>query len=267
MSTADPVAALLSEADQLLAEAARRDLALRLAGSAGILRHCDACRAASAALARERPADLDFFAYRKQHTALGRMFTDLGYQADPAVAFSQEYGIDRLIYLGCRAATKIDVFLDALRMSHTIEFGGRLGTDGPSAAAADLLLAKLQIHQVTEKDLKDIATLLAAHPVGEEPGAIEAGHVLARLSRDWGLSHTATGNLSLAARLLPEWPAAGPVARQAAGRIDDLQRRIEAAPKSVRWRARASVGTRVRWYEEVGDADQQGQGDAGIAEG
>lgn len=266
MSAADPVAALLSEADQLLAEAARRQLPLRLAGSAGILRHCDACRAAAAALARERPADLDFFAYRKQHAALGRMFADLGYQADPAVAFSQEYGIDRLIYLGCQAATKIDVFLDALRMSHTIEFGGRLGTDGPSAAPADLLLAKLQIHQITEKDVKDIAALLSAHPVGGEPDAIEAGYLLGRLSRDWGLCHTAIGNLALAARLLPQWAFAGPVAERAASRIGDLQRRVEAAPKSVRWRARASVGTRLRWYEEVGDADQQGQGSAGIAE-
>ena len=33
--------------------------------------------------------------------------------------------------------------------------------------------------------------------------------------------------------------------------IDRLTAALEAAPKSVRWRVRARVGTRVRWYDEV----------------
>ena len=303
---------LLREADALLAEAGRRGLVLKLAGSAGVLRHCPRCRSGVVALGREPPGDLDFYAYRKQQRELGRMFAGLGYEADPAVSFSQEYGIDRQIYLGREAAAKVDVFLDALRMSHTIEFKGRLGGAGPTAEAADLLLAKLQIHEITEKDVKDMAALLAAHPLGgtagggrsradesggggsagggsggggsggpDGGGQLDDGRVLGLMGRDWGLCYTALANLAVAGELLARWslpgegatpatagmtPAACGVAAVAAVRVDELRRRIEEAPKTLRWKARASVGARVRWYEEVGDAEQQGQGDAGLRE-
>jgi hypothetical protein len=273
----DPPAAvlqLISEADRILAESAVRGLALRLAGSVGVLQHCQRCCAGVAALGRELPRDLDFFAYRKQQRELGRMFADLGYAADPSVAFSQEYGIDRLIYVGHAAATKIDVFLDVLRMSHTIEFKGRLGGVGPAAPAAELLLSKLQIHEITEKDVKDIGALLAAHPFDGAGGAraeggggqLDVEHVLGLTGRDWGLFHTATTNLGLAGELLAGWHFAGDVAASGAARAAELRERIEQAPKSLRWKARARVGTRARWYEDVGDAEQQGQGDAGLRE-
>jgi hypothetical protein len=264
LSEGPPAAAapLLQEADGILAESAGRGLALRLAGSAGILRHCPGCCAGVAALGRDLPRDLDFFAYRKQERELGRMFADLGYAADPSVAFSQEYGIDRLIYTGHAAATKIDVFLDVLRMSHTIDFKGQLGGAGPAASAADLLLSKLQIHEITEKDVKDIGALLAAHPLDQ----LDAGRVLGLTGHDWGLCHTATTNLTLAGELLAGWSSAGDVAARGAARAGELRERIEQGPKSLRWKARARVGTRVRWYEDVGDAEQQGQGDAGLRE-
>jgi hypothetical protein len=254
---------ILREADQLLAESARRGLVLKLAGSAGVLQHCTGCRSGAAALGREPPQDLDFFSYGKQQRALGRMFADLGYRADPSVAFSQEYGIDRQIYLGRDAAAKIDVFLDALRMSHTIEFKGRLNDPGPTAQVADLVLAKLQIHEITEKDVKDIASMLAAHPVTETLGV---ERVLTLMGRDWGLCHTALANLGTAERLLAGWVHARDVATAAAVQVAELRQRIELAPKSLRWKARASIGERVRWYDEVGDAEQQGQGDAGLRE-
>jgi hypothetical protein len=256
---------LLQEADQLLRESARRGLVLRLAGSAGVLRHCDSCRGAVGALAREPPLDLDFFAYSKQQRELGRMFTDLGYRADPSVAYSQEYGIARLIYLGHASAAKVDVFLDALKMSHTIDFKARLGGTAPTAQAADLLLAKLQIHEITEKDIKDIAALLASHPLGDgSDGSIDSRYVIGLMAHDWGLCHTAQGNLVIAEGLLAGWHSAGSIAAAAASRARELRQRIELAPKSLRWKARAKVGTRVRWYEDVGDAEQQGQGDAGL---
>jgi hypothetical protein len=267
-------APIVQEADHLLAESAGRGLVLKLVGSVGVLCHCLACHSGAAALGREPPRDLDFFAYRKQQRELTRMFADLGYQADPSVAFSQEYGIDRQIYLGREAAAKVDVFLDALQMSHTIEFKGRLNGPGPTAQAADLLLAKLQIHEITEKDVKDIAALLAAHPIGgaaKAAGSAVSEHldierVLGLMGRDWGLCHTTLANLAIAGQLLAGWTAAADTAAAAAAQVTELRQRIELAPKSLRWKARASVGERVRWYEDVGDAEQQGQGDAGLRE-
>jgi hypothetical protein len=34
-------------------------------------------------------------------------------------------------------------------------------------------------------------------------------------------------------------------------RLATIQGAMEAAPKSLAWKMRAKVGTRVRWYEEV----------------
>jgi hypothetical protein len=263
----DAAGALLDEADQLLGESSRLGLVLRLAGSAGVLRHCDACCQAALALGREPPQDLDFFAYARQQREIGRMFAGLGYRVDPSVAYSQEYGIDRLIYLGHLSAAKIDVFLDALRMSHTIEFKGRLNHDEPTAQSADLLLAKLQIHQITEKDIKDTAALLASHDLGDgSAGSIELRRITGLMGRDWGLYHTALANLATIETVLAAQDSVAQTATAALPRLRELWERIEHAPKSMRWRARARVGTRIRWYEEVGDADLQGQGDAGLRE-
>lgn len=263
-----PLAAgpLLEEAAALQHEAARRRLVLKLTGSVGVLQHCQGCQRAVTALGREPPGDLDFFAYRKQHRDLARMFTDLGYRADPSVAFSQEYGIDRLIYLGQSAAAKVDVFLDALRMSHTIEFKGRLNGPGPSACATDLFLAKLQIHQLTEKDMLDMAALLAAHPVSAAPDdALDVGYMVGLMTRDWGFCYTALANLDAAQQVLSS-SQAEPVAL-AARRMAQLRELIDEAPKSLRWKARARVGTRMAWYQDVGDAALQGQGSADPREG
>jgi hypothetical protein len=258
---------LLAEADRLLAESSRRGLVLRLAGSAGVLRHCEHCRRSAGALGREPPGNLDFFAYAEQQRELRKMFTDLGYQAGPAEAFSKEHGIERLTYTGTANAAKVEVFLDALRMSHTIEFKSRLGCAPPSAPPADLLLAKLQIHEITERDVKDMAALLASHPVGDgSRGSIESRHIVAMMAHDWGLCYTALENLAIAEDLLAEWGLAGHVTVAAAAGIEELRERIEVAPKSVRWKARARLGTRVRWYEDVSHAGQQGQGGTGIRE-
>jgi hypothetical protein len=35
-----------------------------------------------------------------------------------------------------------------------------------------------------------------------------------------------------------------------ADRLESLLSRIEAAPKSRRWKLRARIGDKVRWYEE-----------------
>jgi hypothetical protein len=149
-------------------------------------------------------------------------------------------------------------------MSHTIGFKGRLEGAGVTAPLAELLLAKLQIHELTRKDVQDMAAVLAAHPVGDGTGGtIDAGYVAGLLARDWGLCRTALANLEAAGAQLAG--AGVPAAAAAApARIAGLRQRIEAAPKTMRWKARAAVGARVRWYDDVGVAGQQGQGDAGL---
>lgn len=244
---------LLQEADQLVAESSRRGLVLRLAGSAGVLRHCHGCHRAAGALGQEPPRDLEFFAHGEQQGELGRMFADLGYRAGPSVAFSQESGSGRLSYAGSASAAQVDVHLDALRRSHTVEFTMRLDCVPPTVSTADLVLAKLQIHEISENDARDIAALFATHPLGDgSHGTIESHRIVSLMAHDWCLCYTALDNLEIAGEMLARLDSAGTVAVHAAAGIEELMERIELAPKSFRWKARARLGTRVRWYEDAG---------------
>ena len=39
-------------------------------------------------------------------------------------------------------------------------------------------------------------------------------------------------------------------------RVNGLLQVIEAAPKTVKWKLRAQVGTAVKWYKDVGDFER-----------
>jgi hypothetical protein len=140
-------------------------------------------------------------------------------------------------------------------MAHTLDFRGRLELDYPTLSLADLLLTKLQIQQITEKDIKDMIALLAEHDVGTDgPEVVDESRLLALTKDDWGLFHTATTNL----RAVEEWAQGLDVLEPALqGEVIEktgaLVSKMETEPKTRRWKLRAKIGTRVRWYEEVGD--------------
>jgi hypothetical protein len=120
---------------------------------------------------------------------------------------------------------------------------------------ADLLLTKLQIVELNEKDAQDVLYLCSAYPVtdGDEPGTIGLDRIRPLVGNDWGWWRTVTLNLdritTLASGdgqgLVPAGGKHDPVEQLAV-----LSKAIEATPKSLRWKARARVGERVRWYEQ-----------------
>ena len=60
----------------------------------------------------------------------------------------------------------IDVFYDRLEFCHTIPLVDRLEADAPTIPLAELVLSKLQIVKINEKDVIDLILLLLDHPVG-----------------------------------------------------------------------------------------------------
>jgi hypothetical protein len=146
------------------------------------------------------------------------------------------------------------VFLDRLIMAHRIEFAGRLELDAPTVTPVDLLLSKLQIHELTENDLIDTAVLLAEHELSEE--GIDLGYLVGILTDDWGFHHTAALNLAKLEEALARWDRVPPeVAERVRGRVATILGTLDGVRKSRRWKLRARVGERVRWYEEVGEVD------------
>ena len=65
----------------------------------------------------------------------------------------------------------IDVFFDKLDYCHEVDYAGRLELDPWSVSLADILLQKLQIWEINDKDLKDIEYLFTVADFGEDDDA------------------------------------------------------------------------------------------------
>ena len=248
-------AAVDQAAVALVDEAAARGHLLRLVGSTGIRLHCPPAAAALDRLGR--PAkDIDVVCRHEDRKGLRRLLEERGWEVDRDLLVAMEGR--RFSFRHPASGLELDVFVDRLEFCHTIELRDRLGARELTLPVEDLLLQKLQIVRQTVTDQMDAAALLATHPVAPGPGAggpageaIDAGYVAGLLARDWGFHHTATANLAG----LRDGPAANGTAAIVAARIDSLLAAIRDAPKSVRWRARARVGERMQWWQDVDDRE------------
>ncbi len=142
------------------------------------------------------------------------------------------------------------MFVGSFSMSHTIPIGDRLELERVTVPLAELLLTKLQIAELNEKDVRDTLALLTCHPVGETDGdCVNAAHVARLCAADWGLWRTITGNMSACRERLAAYDLPPEERERIARRLDELLERIEAEPKTRGWRLRARIGERRRWYE------------------
>jgi len=245
------------EAARLVDAAADGGMTLRVTGSVAVHLRCERYRSLMPALGRRSFYDIDFWARDKDHRKLEEFFGAQGYVLDLEARGLREWGIKRQIFAHPESGVKIDVFLDKLVMAHTIEFAGRLGTTGPCISLADLVLSKLQIHEITSNDLIDLTVLFSEHEICEQgPGGgadelIDLARIRALLCDDWGFWYTATSNLSRLAETTQAAPLPEDVRQRVLDRTAQLQGDLTEAPKSRRWRLRAKVGARRQWYETV----------------
>jgi len=217
-------------------------VALRLLGGAAVWLHSESARRPPL---RRRYGDIDFVASSRQRAQVHRLFVALGYQAESR--FNTLNGDRRLLYLDLPNARQVDVFVDQMRMCHVIDLRRRLAVEGPCVSPADLLLSKLQIYEINQKDLVDVVALLTDHHVADlDDDAINVGYIARLAAREWGLYRTVRLNTERLHAAMPDLEMDTTLAQQ---RLSDLWRAIEAQPKSLRWKLRARVGDRLPWYE------------------
>jgi hypothetical protein len=245
----------LDEARRLTDEAQKQGLVLRVMGPIALHyyfpQYVDLYRRMER-LGERVFTDIDYAAYGKHRGKLVPFFESQGYLLEKRAAMLS--GGERLIFFSNRIPM-IDVFFDRLNYNHPIDYRSRLETHAHCVSLTDLLLQKLQIVQINDKDLKDAMLLLLAAEVGEaEQNMINGKYVAKLMSDDWGFYYTATTNLekvkeasSQVAALTEEHRA---VIRANADRLRGL---MENMPKSGRWKAREKIGTKKIWYNEVSD--------------
>ena len=234
---------VVAEGKRILARAGDEGMPVRLLGGVAI-----GLRAPGelAPAFRRTYADLDFVTAKKSVGAVTDLFRSEGYEAQ--VAFNALHGGDRLLFFDNDNDRQVDVFVGAFSMCHRIPLDGRLEVDPVSIPLAELLLTKLQVVQLNEKDVRDALALLHDHPVGDEDGeTVNAARVAELCASDWGLWRTITQNLDACRGFagtydVPDRPALEE-------RLGALLERIESEPKSRAWKLRARIGERKRWYE------------------
>jgi hypothetical protein len=237
---------LLAKGRRLVEEAAARGVDVRLLG--GIAIWARSSNGARSALGRDYP-DLDLAARKKQSRPLRGLLEELGYE--PERTFNATHGARRLLYYASDRSFHVDVFLDELGMSHNLDLGERLDVEELTLPAAELLLTKLQVAELNEKDAADAAMLLLEHELAEEDGPrkVNAARVAELCAADWGLYTTVIDNLAKIRALLPDLLGDESLRETVAARLDELERRLAEAPKTRAWKLRAKIGRRKRWYE------------------
>lgn len=238
---------IVAETRRLLAAARDAGVPLRALGGAAIALTCPSAHRPPL---RRSYGDIDLIAGSRDRAAIVAAFETAG--LSPDTGFNALHGADRVWFWEPVRGYKVEVFLDRVSMCHTLELADRIELGDAALAPADLLLLKLQVVAMTDKDLQDAIALLCDHEIA--PDGIDADYVGELLASDWGWWRTATESLDKIAQriaaIAADAPPDVPGLAAAAERAETLRVAIDAHSKSRRWRLRARVGERMRWYEE-----------------
>jgi len=238
------------ELKHILKASEEAGILLRVIGSLAFQMHCPQFGYLQAAMGRAY-TDIDFAAYGKQSKQAQELLTSLGYQEYREVFISSEG--ERAIFDKPQAGLHVDVFYEKLDFCHTIYWKERLEVDAPTIPLAELLLEKMQIVKINEKDVIDTIMLLLEHPLGEDDKeTINIKRVAKLCADDWGLWRTTTMNLDKVQRLAQEYEQLTAEQKdKVTSQVKVASTRLEDEPKPLAWKLRARVGDRVKWYKDV----------------
>jgi len=209
--------------------------------------------------------DLDLAAYGKQRPGIDKLFRELAFQ--PNTLVNGMFGHKRLIYYHPQGKFHVDIFINKLEYSHDVDFGekpgeGRLEIDYPTISPADIVLEKLQIHEINRKDLIDLIVLFFVHDIEAQFGknAIDGTYIGKVLPREWGFWYDATTNLDKVRELLHQLEKEGKLSvsqvQIVEEKIEKLLGYVNNTPKERSWEKRAKTGTKKPWYREVEEVER-----------
>lgn len=246
---------LEAEVLRLVANCEAAGAPVRVLGSLGVSIHCPATAHLLPSFKRTY-SDIDLAAYRRNSRDVSRVLATAGYVENRQLAIDSEGR--RGLYDHESNGTHIDVFFDVLEFCHPIALAGRLERDSPTLPVADLLLSKLQIVKINEKDVIDAILLLLEHPLidgGDARDArdvLDAKRVAQACAGEWGLWRTLTLNLEKVVALAKTYQQLSAAQRATVeARVGELVERIDREPKPIAWRVRAKVGERRQWWTDV----------------
>jgi len=237
---------------RIILEADTRNIPIRIMGGAAIRIHCPNNKDLYDCLKRDPKHDMDFVTYSKFRSQSKKLFVDLGYEPYISLMLTGSTGRFRQIFNDKEGNRAVDVFLDKLEMNHVIDFSERLEEDTPTVPLAELLLQKLQIVEINEKDIQDAIILLVEHDVGNtDKQEVNGAYIAGLLANQWGFYHTVGENFTKLREFIQKYPLKPQEKATVNDKISKLQTMIENQPKTLQWKLRAKVGTSTKWYNIV----------------
>jgi len=242
---------VLDEAERLLEAAQRDGTVLALLGGVAVRVHADEV---PPSLDRDYN-DIDFAVPKGRGGHADKLLRACGYE--PEIAFNALMGTERMLFHDNAHGRQVDVFVGAFRMCHEIPFGDRLHAGERTVPLAELLLTKLQIVELNEKDVRDTVLLFHGHDVADhDDDAVNGARIAELCAGGWGLWRTITANLDRCREHVTDYSLPDSDVERISGRLDAVLERIEQAPKSRSWKLRAKIGERKRWYELPEEVEQ-----------
>jgi hypothetical protein len=236
---ADPVA----EGLRVVEAAAEQELPLRALGGVAVAILCPSSRRPP--LARKY-ADIDLATTASAKDEVISLLESLGYSGDRE--FNLLHGHRRLYFWDERNQRQLDVFVDEANLCHRIDLRARLDAVPLTLSPADLTVLKLQVVETNEKDYLDICAIFADHDLSEDDSGVNSTHIANLAAADWGLWRTLEMVSERSERFALELSGFG-AGELVAERLRRLRVQLDQVPKSRRWKLRARIGDRKRWYE------------------
>jgi len=255
---------LMGEALRIVDEAKKRGIVLRLMGGIAVIIHTDDSslytRLTTPGSDGGKSRDIDMVTYSSQSSKVDKLFNDLSYNSDKLVM--AYFGENRFMYHHPKDIYYVDVFFEKLHFSHDMNLGskkgrGRLELDYPTLTLADLILGKLQIHEINEKDIRDLIILIKGHSLSDDDveESINLERIASVLSNDWGFWYDAESNLNKVLKSTEKYRIEGLLSEE---EFDDLSTKVQKIsiyinkiPKSKDWLKRAKEGSSKKWWNDV----------------
>ena len=185
MESPQTLTEIAAEAQRVVAQATAQGQHLRVTGSVAFQLRVSG----RVVLPRPQPNDIDLVSPSRRERRLVPLLTELGYTGEKA--FNARHGDTRLVFWDEARDRKLEVFLGTFTMCHSLPLAERLEIETVTVPLAELLLTKLQIVELNERDVADMHSLILTHDVGAtDDDVINAARIADLCGRDWGLHHT-----------------------------------------------------------------------------
>lgn len=232
----------LEAAEQIIDVGEERGVTLRLLGGLAFKLNCPS---SNRGIFFRENKDIDLVGRRDDSRKIVKIMETLGYK--PRDIFNKLNMGRRFIFYDMGNKRRVDIFLDEFEMCHKFNFKNSLLPNTYTLPITELVMTKLQVVEMTEKEHLDLIAAFRDFDLAGENRGIDGEKIAELCSKDWGLFTTFSKSLdSVRDRAV----SLGRDDRDIVlPRILGLKKLMEDRPKTLSWRVRARIGEKAKWYE------------------